>query len=95
MYLGGYSISLISRPDCLRAQELFPPWGGVPNDGSESFPVLSGGSRCRRARPQLVPWGIPRVPFSAGTADGDSQSRGALQSDTGHLCGAKRALSAQ
>lgn len=57
MYLGGYSISLISRPDVyvLRSSSLLGEGGGVPNDGSEIFPVLSGGSRCRRARPQPGP----------------------------------------
>lgn len=75
-YLGGYSISLISRPDvyALRSSSLLGEGRGVPNDGPAIFPVLSGGSRCRCARPQpgpASPWVILHINCPPGRANGE------------------------
>lgn len=65
-YLGGYSISLISRPNVyvLRSSSLLGEGRGVPNDGPEIFPLVSGGSWCHCARPQpgpASPWVILHI----------------------------------
>ena len=93
-------MSLISHPDVyvLRSSSLLREGRGVSNDGPEIFPVLSGWVSvlfCSAAAWPCIPRVILHIAFSPREAEGELQTQGMLQSDTGHLYSAKHTVSTQ